>query len=304
MDTAAPTIASLDMPAIRHPMLRPGVRITRRDDRSLQVGLDRRSSLVVPDNPQVRAMLEALRSGGPIDGGHENNDVWRMLESKGQLVDADTYFHQLPQEPAAQRSRAALFAQHPRDAGLRVIARAAARVAVDADHGEGAVTELLGRAGVGAGTSRPTVALVIADGEVRRRRLDRFLQAGTPHLLVSHGEGRVLVGPFVDPGRTACLRCLDAHLGEADPRRNLIVEQYADPPTPTAVADPLDETFTSLAVSLAVADVIAFVDGDRPASWSTTIEVGPGLDLPRTLWKRHPRCGCSWGENVLNPRTG
>ncbi len=59
---------------------------------------------------------------------------------------------------------------------------------------------------------------------------------------------------------------MDAQLGERDPRRGLIVEQYADTAIASAVAEPYDETSSLLAVSLAVADVIAFVDGDRPAT--------------------------------------
>lgn len=289
MDQALATL-----PTLRHAMLRPGVRVTRRDGTHLQVGLDPRTALVVPDSSDTRAMLSALRSGGPIDHETRASDVWRALERRGQIVDADAYFHHLPADQQHQRARAALFAQHPRDAAWRLAARAAAHVAVDADQLGAIAVHLLTTAGLGQGGGRPTVGLLIADGEVRRPRLDVLMQTSTPHLLISQSDGIVRVGPFVDPGRTACQRCIDAQLGEQDPRRGLIIEQYAEETVPTAVAEPHDETFLLLAVSLAVADVVAFVDGDRPATWSTTIEVGPGLELPRTLWKRHPRCGCSW----------
>ena len=289
MDPALATDA-----ALRHPMLRPGVRVTRRDDAHLQVGLDPATAVVVPDTAEVRAQLNALCSGAPVEQQRRTSDVWRALESKGQIVDADAYFHQLPKDLPTQRSRAALFAQHPNDAAWRLVARAAARVWVDTDHHGYLAQQLLLRAGVTLGTDRPTVGLVIADGELGRSRLDPLMQSSTPHLLVSHSDGLVRVGPFVEPGRTACLRCMDAQLSEHDPRRALIVEQYAADRVPTAVAEPYDETLGLLALTMAVADVIAFVDGDRPATWSTTIDVGPGLDLQRTLWKRHPRCGCSW----------
>ncbi len=40
---------------------------------------------------------------------------------------------------------------------------------------------------------------------------------GLPHLMVRLTEGDAVVGPFVVPGRTACLRCLDAHHADGRP---------------------------------------------------------------------------------------
>ena len=52
-----------------------------------------------------------------------------------------------------------------------------------------------------------------------------------------------------------------------------------------------------VAIALGVVDLVAYIEGDRPISWSTTIDVGRA-DLPRTLWKRHPLCGCTWGDDL------
>ncbi len=54
------------------------------------------------------------------------------------------------------------------------------------------------------------------------RPIDRLVQADRPHLLVTAVAGRVRVGPCVVPGLTACLRCVDAHLADRDPRHPLV----------------------------------------------------------------------------------
>ena len=71
--------------------------------------------------------------------------------------------------------------------------------------------------------------LVAAGGEPVRETSTRYVRADVPHLLVRDAGARVTVGPFVEPGRTACLRCVDAHVGEGDPRRPVLVEQRRGP---------------------------------------------------------------------------
>ena len=44
--------------------LRPGFLVSRRDDATLQVGLDRRALL--PDTPATRAVLSRLEDGFPV----------------------------------------------------------------------------------------------------------------------------------------------------------------------------------------------------------------------------------------------
>ena len=72
-----------------------------------------------------------------------------------------------------------------------------------------------------------TAALVVASGEHLRARLDPLVRAGLPHLLLTCGARGATLGPLVVPGVTACLRCLDAHHGERDPRRAMVLEQSA-----------------------------------------------------------------------------
>ena len=92
-----------------------------------------------------------------------------------------------------------------------------------------------------------------------------------PHLVVRDHGPALTVGPFVAPGLTACLRCVDAHLGDADPRRALVVEQVATQPPLAPVAT--DPALRAVALSLAVRDLVTFAEGGRPTTWSATYEV-------------------------------
>ncbi len=95
-------------------------------------------------------------------------------------------------------------------------------------------------------------------------------------------------GPFVVPGVTACVRCLDAHRSEHDPRRATVLEQCA-----RDGEDAGDPALAALGLAAAVADVVGFVDGDRPATWSATVDLGAAQPVVRP-WPRHPHCGCAW----------
>ena len=104
------------------------------------------------------------------------------------------------------------------------------------------------------------------------------------------------LGPFVVPGATACLRCVDAHRGEADPRRGLVLEQAAS--LPALTRDRVDPALHALALAWAARDVVTFVEGGRPATWSATVRVDAGLRLAPQEWLRHSHCGCSWGDQL------
>jgi hypothetical protein len=97
----------------------------------------------------------------------------------------------------------------------------------------------------------------------------------------------------VAPGLTACLRCVDAHHCDADPRHAMIVEQH--PPEP---GEPCDPVLMHLALAWAVRDVVTYVEGQSPATWSASVTVDAGLAIERRDWTRHPRCGCSWGDEL------
>ncbi|MCW2766530.1 MAG: hypothetical protein JWO11_2489 [Nocardioides sp.] len=254
------------------PALRPGLHVVRRDDRHLQVGVDPPHRLVVPDEPDVRRLLHDLAAGrSPEPSTATAHRVLADLLGAGLVVGVDT---------AATRARAP----------------ALVRVDAPADLGD-AVRRLLeaSRCALARPAQRPAVALVIADGEVRRDAVDELVGSEIPHLVVTAGVDGFRLGPFVVPGRTACLRCVDAHLGELDPRRAVVLEQVAGL-RPVERPSRRDPALQALVAAWAVRDVVRFVDGLEPSTWSASIEVGSSLLPQQRAWLRHPHCGCAWGD--------
>ena len=252
--------------------LLPGLHLVRRDAEHVQLGVDPPRCVVLRDLPEVRRLVSDLAVGNrPARPGAEAGRALAAIIDAGLLVGED---------PARRRDR---------------VARARLQVDAAPDVAAG-VTALLEAAGVRrrARPATPDALLLVTEGEVPRSRLDPLVRDEVPHLLIRDHGHQVVVGPFVAPGRSACLRCVDCHLGEADPRRGLVVEQAAT--QAPLVAAPVDVTLRGVALSLAVRDLLTFVEGDEPATWSATLTVDRSLDLTPTRWLRHPACGCAWGD--------
>jgi hypothetical protein len=286
---AAPLIPGLP----RRPALRPGLPVARHDDAHLRVGVDAPHRLVVGDRPAVRRLLDALADGRPLP--ELEGAAWlvlRGLHDAGLLVDADALDRIRPDDPAR-----AAWTQFGPAAADRLEARRGTRVGVwapsDITH---QATRLLRQAGVTV--SEPggdsDLWLVASEGELTRSALDDLVRDGTPHLVLAGGLGSLRLGPFVLPGTTACLRCVDAGLAEDDPRRALVIEQVTLPPG--VPGPPRDPALTQLAVGWAVRDLLRFIEGDRPSTWSTTIDIGPTTTPTPHPWPRHPHCGCAWDQ--------
>ncbi len=107
-----------------------------------------------------------------------------------------------------------------------------------------------------------------------------------------------MVGPFVLPGESACLRCIDAHVARDDPDHVPVLARYvaaSRPRRPRAETPPTEPALVALAVAWAVRDVLAHVDGKRPTTCDATVQLGPEPSRQvHTAWSRDPECGCSW----------
>lgn len=284
----------------RRAALRPGVRMVRRAVDQLQVGLGP-DAVVVPDHPAVRLLLRGLEDGRPPAHPAVLEPPARQaaeaLLLRELVVDADVWCAALEGAPDSS-SRSALVAEARGDTARRLGTRRQVRVGL---HVSGLIpaadslAQLLGDAGVAtAHPDRADVVAVLAEGEPDRTLLDQLIGADRPHVLLVACEGDVRVGPFVQPGRTACQRCLDAHAAEGDPRRALVLEQYAGPSRPLwGLPAPVPGDLVALATGIVARDLARWADVLQPATWSTTIQVDPELTLPRTTWSRHAACGCS-----------
>jgi bacteriocin biosynthesis cyclodehydratase domain-containing protein len=277
------------------PVLAPGLRVLQRPRTELQVGVDPAHRLRLPDTEPVRRTLGHLLRGEAVPDDVETRAVLARLAPV--LVDGTGL---LP--PGVTPGDGAAAALHdPAGYQTGLAARRRATVGI---HGSLPVpaadpAPLLAAAGVGSCRLEdgPTVALVLCVGELDRADLDPLLREGLPHLVVRLVEGIALVGPFVDPGRTACLRCIDAHESVADPDAGRLHGLHARSRDDRldGVAEPVDTALATLAVAWAVRDLVTHVEGGRPSSWSATVRLSAGLaSVTQTEWLRHPACGCGW----------
>lgn len=334
-------------------MLRPGVHVLRRSATELQVGLDPRRALVLPDRPGVRGLLASLRSPASLPPEEYDDRTLGLLAEAGLLVDADVLLPLVPDRPttdltaagprAGQRppvaavdrpDAAAVAAQSGEAAEPLLRARADARIEVvacgspEAARVAAILVDLLTTAGVpcsrrgpgtqppdgpgpGSGPGRsgrprrrapavdvPGTGVLVTVGEPARDRVDGWMRDGTPHLLLRLVEGYAVVGPFVRPGETACLRCIDAHHTDADPAWPLLVAQYAAAvtrPREDTVPEPVDAVLATLAAAWAARELVSHAEGRTPSVTGATIRLDPHLTALETCtWPRHPACGCSW----------
>jgi len=235
--------------------LKPGYVVVRRDHGHVQVGVDAPHRAILPDTADVRRLLADLVAG-------------RVST---------------PLSLPARRALADLVAAELVDDGTPA---APAPVAVD---GPPELAAML-RSMLGPILEeRPELVVLLSAGPLLRDRVDPLVRSGTAHLVVEGGPDSWVVGPLVVPGVTACLRCVDAALGEQDLRRALVLEQ-------TARASRLssDRLLPHLALSWAARDVLAHLAGTRVATWSATVTLTrTEMPVERT-WRRHPHCGCAW----------
>jgi hypothetical protein len=246
------------------PVLRPGVRAVRRDDAHLQLGLDDPDRLVLADRPGLRDALNHLDRPTPAD----LSGVLGRLVAEGWIIEGTRAATE--QRPA--RPPVALCAPP-------------------------ALTEPVHRACLVAGLEPAEPApgvtrLVVSLGEPRRTLADGLMRDDVPHVWCAALPGAVRIGPFVEPGRTACLRCVDAHLGDRDPRRARVLHQLEQNPPPP---HPVDQGLFALAAAWVVRDVVRALDGGVPSLRSATVTVTDDLAVTRSDWLRHPHCGCAWG---------
>lgn len=289
------------------PLLRPGTHVLRRAGGQLQVGLDPGSALVLTDNPAVRDSLRLLCESAGEDAYAEHATL-DQLAANGALVEEGDLVPLLACDDLSPHATAAL----ARDTGAAVLTAHAARRGWRTttttfgppigDELRAEFVALTRRAGLREATTRraapPDCAVLLGVGEPDRALTDTWTRAGTPYLVVRLVEGRAVIGPFVKPGTTACLRCLDAHCTDADPSWPLLVRQYSTASARTradGAPEPVDPLVASLALAWAARDLASYVDGGRPSSWSATVTVHPQLSrLETRSWLRHPACGCSW----------
>jgi hypothetical protein len=109
-----------------------------------------------------------------------------------------------------------------------------------------------------------------------------------------------VVGPFVVPGRTSCLRCADLHRCDADPDWPLLAAQLtANEPPPSGAT-----TTCLLTAVTAALQVLAYLDAvAAPVTLNATLQLQPPDPVPvLRRWPPHPSCRCGAGGSAAEGR--
>lgn len=290
-------LASVGM--IRRPVLAPGLRVLDRGRRRLQIGIDPEHAREFRATEELRLVLDHL------DRGEVPPVVTRVRRALATLapvlVDADA----LTPPGVAPGDAAAAALLDPDGYAERLAERADRTVAVLGDLGPDP-RPLLRAAGIGIAVdaTHADVVLLLSAGEPDRELLDPLVRDRIEHLLVRAIDGHLVIGPLVSPGRTACVRCLDAHRAADDPLYPALASVHHRARRHDGVAEPIDSALATLAIAWAVRDVVSHLDGEPASTWSATVRCGPGLTgLTQVQWLRHPECSCSWGDLPLPSAT-
>lgn len=250
-------------------ILTPGLRVVECGPDQVQVGLDPAVRVRLPADPSTLAALDDPAGGSPRVA---------RLQASGCVVSEE--------ELAARRRR-----------------RLDTRVAVLGELAD-EVRPLLAAVGLRE-VSEPeaaTLVVVLVRGEVDRHLVSRLMRAEVPHLLCRLIDSVVLVGPFVSPGRTACLHCIDLHRTVEDPVHLAVGQRYTEALRESrsdGQPDPPDIVEAALGAALVVRDLLTWLDGGTPWTWSKELRVGAEESWSSARrWLRHPECGCAWQAPV------
>lgn len=266
--------------------LLPGTPVLRRHDGRVQVGLDPAGAVLLP------AGCESALAQVTSDGADPLPRELLALVDAGLLVERSALAEAV--EVARARRAAVTVPVVAYGAGAGPLVSRATTLLADA----GLAHEVATPGPPAAALEGP--ALLVGVGQPDRELVDDWMRRGVPHVLVRMSEGRAVAGPFVDPGRSACLRCVDAHHTDVDPTWPLLVRQHAAACRHRRADDlrppePVDPLLAALALAWAVRDLASWAEGAAASLLSGTLTLDPLLaDVEVRTWHRHPGCGCSW----------
>jgi bacteriocin biosynthesis cyclodehydratase domain-containing protein len=160
------------------------------------------------------------------------------------------------------------------------------------------IRDLLDEIGVAVTASqRPDAAVLVATHVIEPNRYGHWLRRDVPHLPVVFGDSSASVGPFVVPGRTACLFCHELERVDADAAWPALAAQLVG--RPAASETPLA---AAIAVSVVAATLAGFFAASAPFAESNgeVVTIDPLTGSTRVSRAApHPRCGCAaLPENV------
>lgn len=135
--------------------------------------------------------------------------------------------------------------------------------------------------------STPTVTVIAQDrAECDRALTGTLVRDGQPHLLLRPLPSGMVVGPFVDPGITSCVRCADLRRGQDLGWAPVLARSIQTTVQPAG-------HHLAWAASTAVIELARWMSRRRCALMGSTWEQSDLRDeAVGRAWPKHPECGC------------
>jgi hypothetical protein len=155
-----------------------------------------------------------------------------------------------------------------------------------------------------ADESRLVPDLAVLTTPVAQAEVEALMRDRVPHLAARADEAIGMVGPLVEPGRSACLRCINLHKAARDAAWPKVLAQTAAGASPAAC----DTVLAAATAALASAQALAVIDGcgpQPPAAANGTLE----LFLPEWQWRRRTwlpvaNCACGAAAHAMQRAAG
>ncbi|MFY9850819.1 MAG: TOMM precursor leader peptide-binding protein, partial [Trebonia sp.] len=130
-----------------------------------------------------------------------------------------------------------------------------------------------------------------------------LMRGRVPHLAVRAEEAIGVVGPLVEPGRSACLRCADLARAARDSAWPVILAQAGGPDGPATSPQACDTVLAAATAALAAAQALTFIDRAAPhVTRNGTLEVVlPDWQWHRRTWSPHLACTCGAAAAAPGP---
>ncbi|MEU8196873.1 ThiF family adenylyltransferase [Microbispora amethystogenes] len=142
------------------------------------------------------------------------------------------------------------------------------------------------------GGARPHLVILAPTTPLSATLVGEIVASGVPHLLACAFEGYGSTGPFVVPGLTPCLRCLDLARRDRDPSWPVVGARLGGYPAGEIACD---VALACLVAAQAAGQALAYLDeGSVPGGLT---EVSPGWRWRHRRLDAHPGCGCL-GDDV------
>ena len=311
MDTDTDTTQTTSAPNDPCPRLRPGTPIIRRNERLVHFGDDPHPTEVSESEAAWLHALSTFHSwtealAAAPSCASRGQQLIDEAARRGALDDARECWWLSPVERLDIASSLAALSSWHHDPPAAIASRMASSVAVVGDEQWASVVrDSLGTSGLHYSDDASSADVTIVCASLPADAPEAVLTT-TPlqfqdrrHLPITAFRGRASIGPLIEPGFTACLRCAYLHHRDADSAWPTMMTQWLQyhanhslPP------DPL----LALHCAVHAATMIrAWVDAPGVQTPRRVVIRSPEFSAQERSVLPHPACGCLWGAADTGP---